>query len=135
MSGVICAASVMAAAPVPPLTCSTNLNTGTTAFDVSGASGNFYTQLTLVFTSNISGGVPPYPTGTLSLVQEGTVGSGLATTSLGLAPGDVQNHQTIFWSNMAFGDYLTVHGHIDCSDSAGSTASADSPTYVIHRTI
>jgi len=105
-----------------PLSCDIFFNGGAGPFSVSGASGDLYTSGGWAVTSSITGGTPPYPTGTVTLQ-----GDPSGKLSVITAPGDVQHHLTIAWSGFSLNELETCYLRLDVTDSVGATASATYP--------
>ena len=135
MSGVLCAATVMGAAPVPPLTCTITLTASTCTDNVSGSSGDLYiwsggTHLVGV---SISGGSGNWTMANIAFVSDGNTGG--SSASMGLSAD--MSHQTIFWNAPSVGNTMLYHLTFDVADDIGNTASARWPSAgsaVIQRT-
>ena len=139
MSGALCAAAGLQpyVAPIPPLVANVNLNTSTTTFNVTGASGDLYTAFGVVISIFDTGGVPPYSIGAGDGVfNDGTV-NGTGTALLVAASDGI--HNPIGWSGMSVGAYVTCHvvNSIVDSDTPPSSASDRIPhsggSFIIHR--
>lgn len=136
--GMAVASGKTAPPPIPPLTASVGVNSGASTWNVSGASGDLYTQYGVVLVIIDSGGVGPYSPGPGDgMVNDGTVGG---TGAPVLVPASDGVHNTIGWTGMSVGAYVTghyVHSIVD-SNTPPSNASDVFPhgggSFLLHRT-
>ena len=113
-----------------PLSCQITFTGGAGPINVSGASGDMYTQFGYLISVIVSGGTPPY----------GGVGTGLSGDSSGklsFAPASDGLHNTLFWSGFTLNEIEGCYLTYNATDDAGATASARYPAsgnIVIKRT-
>ena len=139
MSGVCAAASCLAETfiPPPPLFATVQLNSSKTTFNVSGASGDLYTQFGIVLVIIDGGGVHPFSPGPGDgMVNDGAIGGSGVPVLVAASDGV---HNTIGWTGMAVGSYITghyVHSIVD-SNTPPSYASdvfpRSSGSFILHR--
>lgn len=128
MSGTLCAASCIAAVNIP-LSASISLSNPSGSFNVTGASGNLYSALGVVLTSQDSGGTGSY-TDTVTVVYDGGTGSvGKALSGDGV-------HNTVTWSGLTVGQSVLFHVtlHVDDGNTAVNARYPASGSISITRT-
>lgn len=112
MSGTLCAASCIAAVNIP-LSATISLSNPGGSFNVAGGSGNLYSALGIVITSQDTGGTGSY-TDTVTVVNDGGSGSvGKVLSGDGI-------HNTVTWSGLAIGQSALFHITLHVDD--GNTA-------------
>lgn len=137
VTGVGMAAGTGVTVPsIPPLTAAVNINSSAQTWNVTGASGDLYTQFGVVIVPTDSGGVPPY-FDSISITNDGTVGGSGSSMIVAASDGV---HNTIGWSGVTVGAYVTAHIVYSVTDSNTPPGSAGDvfphpagSSFILHR--
>lgn len=119
--GVAVAAGVSASAPPPPsFSVSVSFTGGDGPFNVSGASGDLYTQFGAVISVTESGGTTPY-SGEITSIQSDPSGK------ISVVAASDHVHNTIGWSGLALNELESCYVEFDAHDAVGASDSARYP--------
>lgn len=134
MSGALCALASMGTVAPDPLVGSVSL-VGGVSFNVTGSSGNIYSQGGAVIGVAFGGGTPPISANTNLTVDARSNGS----NSISIAAAGDGVHNTVAFSGMNVGDTILFHIDWSASDSGspqqslGGRRPDEGQSYSIHR--